>query len=98
MNKKQEITFMSVPYNERMKIYNEQKKGATEKAMNSEKIHYKSTNDPERFKEFLEKRLELWDSLKSKVIENGRLKKGFTNRYHEKMYDKTNEIIQNLPC
>ena len=39
MNKKQEITFMSVPYNERMKIYNEQKKGATEKAMNSEKIH-----------------------------------------------------------
>ena len=73
---------MSVPYNERVKIYNEQKKHATEKAMNSEKIHYKSTNDPERFKEFLEKRLELWDSLKSNVIENGRLKKGFTNRYH----------------
>jgi hypothetical protein len=66
--------------------------------MNSENIHYKSTRDPERFKEFLEKRLELWDSLKSNVIENGRLKKGFTNRYHEKMYDKTNEIIQNLPC
>ena len=98
MSKKQEITFMSVPYNERVKIYNEQKKHATEKAMNSEKIHYKSTNDPERFKEFLEKRLELWDSLKSNVIENGRLKKGFTSRYHEKMYDRTNEIIQSLTC
>lgn len=98
MSKKQEVIFVSVPYNERVKIYNEQKKHATEKAMNSEKIHYKSTNDPERFKEFLEKRLELWDSLKSNVIENGRLKKGFTNRYHEKMYDKTNEIIQSLTC
>ena len=54
--------------------------------------------DPEKFKAFLEKRLELWDSLKSNVIENGRLKKGFTNRYHEKMYEKTKEIIQNLPC
>jgi len=98
MSKKEEVIFMSVPYNERVKIYNEQKKHATEKAMNSEKIHYKSTNDPERFKEFLEKRLELWDSLKSNVIENGRLKKGFTSRYHEKMYDRTNEIIQSLTC
>ena len=53
MSKKEEVIFMSVPYNERVKIYNEQKKHATEKAMNSEKIHYKSTNDPERFKEFL---------------------------------------------
>jgi len=76
MSKKEEVIFMSVPYSERVKIYNEQKKSATEKAMNSEKIHYKSNNDPERFKEFLEKRLELWDSLKSNVIENGRFKKG----------------------
>jgi hypothetical protein len=98
MSKKEEVIFVSVPYSERVKIYNEQKKSATEKAMNSEKIHYKSNNDPERFKEFLEKRLELWDSLKSNVIENGRLRKGFTNRYHENMYDKTNEIIQSLTC
>ena len=26
MSKKEEVVFMSVPYNERMKIYNEQKK------------------------------------------------------------------------
>ena len=98
MNVKEDVTFISLPYNERVKIYNERKKCATEKAMNSEKIHYKSTSDPERFKEYLEKRLELWDSLKSNVIENGRFKKGFTSRYHGKMYDKTNEIIQNLTC
>jgi len=98
MQKKEEATFTSVPYTERVKMYDEQKKRATEKAMNSEKIVYKSTNNPEKFKAFLEDRLELWDSLKSNVVENGRLKKGFTNRYHEKMYDKTNEIIQNLPC
>jgi hypothetical protein len=98
MQKKEDATFTSVPYGERLKMYNEQKKRAIEKAMNSEKIRYKSSSDPEKFKAFLEKRLELWDSLKSNVIENGRLKKGFTNRYYEKMYDKTKEIIQNLPC
>jgi hypothetical protein len=98
MQKKEEATFTSAPYSERLKIYNEQKKSALEKAMNGEKVRYKSSSDPEKFKAFLEKRLELWDSLKSNVIENGRLKKGFTNRYFEKMYDKTKEIIQNLPC
>jgi phosphoserine phosphatase len=98
MVKKDDVAFTSLPYAERLKMYTEQKKRATEKAMNSEKIVYKSTNNPEKFKEFLEDRLELWDSLKSNVVENGRLKKGFTNRYHEKMYEKTREIIQNLPC
>lgn len=97
MVKKDDVAFTSVPYTERLKMYTEQKKRATEKAMNSEKIVYKSTNNPEKFKAFLEDRLELWDSLKSNVVENGRLKKGFTNRYHEKMYEKTREIIQNLP-
>ena len=33
MSKKEEVIFMSVPYNERVKIYNEQKKSAIEKAM-----------------------------------------------------------------
>ena len=98
MVKKDDIAFTSLPYAERMKMYTEQKKCATEKAMNGEHIGYTSTNNPEKFTEVLENRRELWDSLKSNVVENGRLKKGFTNRYHEKMYEKTREIIQNLPC
>lgn len=69
---------------------------ATKKALEADKVKYKSTSDPEKFKTFLEKRLELWDSLKSEVIENGRLKKGYTNRHHERMYNKTKEILKNL--
>lgn len=69
---------------------------AMNKALEGEKVRYKSSNKPERFKTFLEDRLNLWDSLKSDSIENTRLKKGYTNRYHERMYDKTKEILTHL--
>ena len=98
MNKKKDDSGPRLSYAELEKSRAESRKAAVMKALQGEKVRYKSSSDPEKFKAFLEKRLELWDSLKSNVIENGRLKKGFTNRYHEKMYEKTKEIIQNLPC
>lgn len=98
MNKKKDDTGPRLSYAELEKFRAESRNAAMAKALQGEKVRYKSSSDPEKFKAFLEKRLELWDSLKSNVIENGRLKKGFTNRYHEKMYDKTNQIIQKLPC
>lgn len=66
---------------------------AMNKALEGEKVRYKSTNDMDKFKTFLESRLELWGSLKSGAIENTRLKKGYTTRYFERMYDKTKEIL-----
>ena len=97
MNNKKEDTGPRLSYAELEKFRTESRKAAAMKGLQGEKVRYKSSSDPEKFKAFLEKRLELWDSLKSNVIENGRVKKGFTNRYYEKMYDKTKEIIQNLP-
>lgn len=97
MNNKKGDTGPRLSYAEFEKFRTESRKAAVMKALQGEKVRYKSSSDPEKFKAFLEKRLELWDSLKSNVIENGRVKKGFTNRYYEKMYDKTKEIIQNLP-
>lgn len=67
-----------------------------EEALKAEKIRYKSTNDPEKFRAFLEDRLELWRSLKSGAVDNTRLKKGYTTRYFERMFDKTTEILTNL--
>lgn len=98
MNKKKDDTGPRLSFAELEKFRAESRNAAMAKALQGEKIRYKSSNDPVKFKNFLEKRLDLWDSLKSNVIENGRLKKGFTNRYHEKMYDKTKKIIQNLSC
>jgi len=69
---------------------------ATNKALENEKVRFKSTNDPEKFKTFLEDRLELWRSLKLGSTDNTRLKKGYTTRYFERMFDKTNEILANL--
>jgi hypothetical protein len=36
---------------------------AMEKAMKGEKVRYKSNRDPERFLEFLEYRLKIWEQL-----------------------------------
>lgn len=69
---------------------------AVNKALENEKVRYKSTNDPDRFQTFLENRLELWRSLKSGAIDNTRLKKGYTTRYFDHMFDKTNDILTNL--
>jgi|SRR5210317_894995 hypothetical protein len=98
MNKKKDDIGPRLSFAELEKFRAESRNAAMTKALQGEKVRYKSSSDPEKFKAFLEKRLELWDSLKSNVVDNGRLKKGFTNRYFEKMYEKTKEIIENLPC
>ena len=76
--------------------YEEKRAKAIEKAMNTERVRYKSNANSNDFIEFLETRLSLWEDIKTDTIENGRLTKGFTKRYHENMYNKTNEILNSL--
>jgi hypothetical protein len=57
---------------------------AANKAIQGEKVRYKSPVDQERFKSFLEDRLAIWEGEKD-------------NTFHGKrMYEKTNEIINNI--
>ena len=60
------------------------KLAAMEKAMKGEKIRYKSKRDPERFLDFLEYRLKIWEQLKDEKF------------YAKRMYEKTSEVIQGL--
>jgi hypothetical protein len=56
---------------------------ATQKALRSEKVRYTSDCDSEKFKEFLEHRLTIWDDLKNKTF------------HGKKMYEKTKTLIEN---
>ena len=56
---------------------------ATSKALEGEKVRYKSHCDSEKFKEFLEDRLTIWDELKDKTF------------HGKKMYEKTKTLIDN---
>ena len=60
------------------------KLAAMEKAMKGEKVRYKSKRDPERFLEFLEYRLTIWERLKDEKF------------YAKRMYEKTKEVIEGL--
>jgi hypothetical protein len=55
-----------------------------EKAMKGEKIRYKSKRDPERFLDFLEYRLKIWEKLQDETF------------YAKRMYEKTKEVIEGL--
>jgi hypothetical protein len=57
---------------------------AANKAMQGEKVRYKSPGDTERFLKFLEHRLTIWEELKDKTF------------HGKRMYEKTNEIINNI--
>jgi hypothetical protein len=57
---------------------------AANKAMQGEKVRYKSPGDPERFLKFLEHRLTIWEELKDKTF------------HGKRMYEKTNELINNI--
>jgi hypothetical protein len=52
--------------------------------MKGEKVRYKSKRDPERFLDFLEYRLTIWEQVKDEKF------------YAKRMYEKTNEVIQGL--
>jgi hypothetical protein len=62
----------------------EAKLAAMDKAMKGEKIRYKSKRDPERFIDFLEYRLKIWEKLQDETF------------YAKRMYEKTKEVIEGL--
>ena len=57
---------------------------AANKAMQREKVRYKSPVDQERFKSFLEDRLTIWEGEKDNTF------------YGKRMFEKTNEIVNSL--
>ena len=81
--KKEEITSRETPDAMQKRMF-EAKIAAMNGAMKGEKIRYKSKRDPERFLEFLEYRLTIWEQLKDEKF------------YAKRMYEKTKEVIQGL--
>ena len=57
---------------------------AANKAMQGEKVRYKSPGDPDRFLKVLEHRLTIWDELKDKTF------------HGKRMFEKTNKLINNI--
>jgi len=96
MNQKKEESTTRMSYEGREQMYSESRNKAATKAMDAEKVRYKSNNEPFKFLCFLKDRLEILDSRKTSVVEEGFLKKGFTKRYNERLYDKTKKIIESL--
>ena len=81
--KKEEVTSRESPDAMEKRMF-EAKLTAMEKAMKGEKVRYKSKRDPERFLEFLEYRLTIWEQLKDEKF------------YAKRMYEKTKEVIEGL--
>jgi hypothetical protein len=96
MNKKNQESVARMSHKDRENMYSESRNKAAMKAMEAEKVRYKSNNSPSRFLTFLKDRLEILDSRKTSVVEKGFLKKGFTKRHNERLYDKTKKIIESL--
>lgn len=80
-NKKTEDTGTRLTYEERQCMYRKNCSTAMEKAVQSDKVRYKSTNNPNKFLKFLEHRLTIWEDLKDKSF------------YAKRMYEKTSEIV-----
>ena len=81
--KKEEATSRETPEAMQKRMF-EAKLAAMEKAMKGEKVRYKSKRDPERFLEFLEYRLKIWEQLKDDTF------------HAKRMYEKTKEVIEGL--
>jgi len=54
---------------------------AMEEALKTEKVRYKSPEDPEKFLEFLQHRLTIWEDLTEETF------------YAKRMYEKTKKLI-----
>lgn len=83
LGKKQVDSTNRPTYEEREAIYAKSRAAAVEKALQGEKVRYKSNRNPEKFKTFLEYRLTIWDDLKEKTF------------YGKRMYEKTKCLIDN---
>ena len=81
--KNEEVTSREAPEAIQKRMF-EAKLAAMEKAMKGEKVRYKSKRDPERFLEFLEYRLTIWEQLRDEKF------------YAKRMYEKTKEVIEGL--
>ena len=83
-NKKREEVSTRPSYDQVEKARMESRVAAMEKALQCEKVRYKSPRETSKFLNFLENRLTIWDELKDK------------NFHGKRMHEKTNEIINNL--
>jgi hypothetical protein len=83
LGKKEVESTTRLTYEEREVIYTKSRAAAIEKALQSEKVRYKSNRNPEKFKRFLEHRLTIWDDLKDKTF------------HGKRMYEKTKSLIDN---
>jgi len=83
VGKKEVESTTRLTYEEREAIYTKSRAAAVEKALQSEKVRYKSNRNPEKFKKFLEHRLTIWDDLKEKTF------------YGKRMHEKTKTLLEN---
>ena len=83
VGKKEAESTTRLTYEEREAVYTKSRAAAIEKALQSEKVRYKSNRNPEKFKRFLEHQLTIWDDLKGKTF------------YGKQMYEKTKSLIDN---
>lgn len=84
MNRKKEETSTRLSPIELEKYRAERRAAAMKKALEADKVVYKSSSSPGRFKEFLQDRLKIWSQVKDKTF------------HGKKMYEKTNAIIESL--
>ena len=83
VGKKEVESTTRLSYEEREALYTKSRAAAVDKALQGEKVRYKSNRNPEKFKKFLEHRLTIWDDLKEKTF------------YGKRMYEKTKSLIDN---
>jgi hypothetical protein len=81
-NKNEDATTRLTP-GERDAMYTKMKQAAVEKALQGEKIRYKSNCDSDKFKKFLEHRLTIWDEIKDKTF------------HGKRMFEKTKVLLDN---
>jgi hypothetical protein len=79
--RKKEETTTRLSYAECEAKYADSRRVAMEKALQGERVRYKSDCDPTKFKKFLEHRLTIWDELKDKTF------------HGKKMHEKTKSMI-----
>jgi hypothetical protein len=82
LGKKQEVSTRLTP-DEMAKRSMDARNAVMEEALKCEKVRYKSNCDSEKFKDFLEDRLTIWEGEKDKTF------------YGKGMYEKTKTLIDN---
>ncbi len=82
LGKKQEVSTRLTP-EELAKRSMDARNAAMEEALKGEKVRYKSNCDSDRFKEFLEDRLTIWEGEKNSTF------------HGKRMFEKTKTLIDN---